>query len=38
MTKLAMPRRTVLAGLGASVLAPAVARTAQAAGSLVAAI
>ena len=38
MTKLAMPRRTVLAGLGASVLAPAVARRAHAAGSLVAAI
>jgi putative spermidine/putrescine transport system substrate-binding protein len=38
MSKLAMPRRTMLAGLGASVLAPAVTRTAHAAGSLVAAI
>ncbi len=38
MSKLTVPRRTVLTGLGASVLAPAAIRRAQAAGSLVAAI
>ena len=38
MSRLAIPRRTVLAGLGATVLAPALTRRAHAGGDLVAAI
>jgi len=38
MSRLAIPRRTVLAGLGATVLTPALTRRARAAGDLVAAI